>query len=217
MTLGELIAAARLRLDDCSESRMVSDAAWTDYFNEAEAQAATRSLLLFDEDTPAVCRLALRPGVSHYALDPRLLVLTRAHLPDIRRTLFQFTHGETPIIEASTSTGDPVLFRQQEHFIKVYPTPERAITLHLAGYRLPLNALESTDDEPEIAGKDHLPLVHWACHKAFMSLDIEVFNEQGAMRELALFEQRFGRARSSNDIRIWREYPGILRARPQMF
>lgn len=215
MTLAELIAAARLRLDDCSESRMVSDAAWTAYLNEAQDQAATRSLLLFDD----TYSLQVAPGVQTYALPSEVLLLVRVTVADTQRPVYHATHGEVHGVAQAyaNTTGEPALFFQQEHRIRLYPAPARALTLNLAGYRLPKFALADPDDEPELAEKDHLALVHWACHKAFLSLDVEVFDEKGALRELSLFEQRFGRSRTSNEVRLWREYPGTLRARPQPF
>lgn len=86
-----------------------------------------------------------------------------------------------------------------------FDVSQRPAAIHLAGYRLPLYDLEDLADEPEIPAMHHDGLVHWLLYRNFSRKDLELQDDQRAMRALAMFEQRFGPRPSAVQLRKFAE------------
>lgn len=75
MKAGELLREFRRpsRADDADKPYLYEDDEVFGWMAEAERQAATRARLLYDETTPAVCRIPVVQGRIRYALDHRII------------------------------------------------------------------------------------------------------------------------------------------------
>lgn len=210
MTLNELIAICRERVDDTVEPYFISDELWTIYAAHAQKQAAERALLLRREfDIPILA------GQAVYALPETWLATFRARLLSQPSPLIKTTQRELDryLHNWEDSLRTPRYFFEYEHELRLYPTPIADDVLLLFAYALP----ESTADdfELELEPKDHRYLTHWMCYEVLSSWEADVYNPEAAERELALFNLRFGDERNANQLRHWRELPPNMTVVPR--
>lgn len=204
MNRGEIIGQARLELDDAEPDYLWSDAELGGYLNEAEEEAARRARLLIDATTPAVCTITLADGVSEYELDERVIGI-RAAQPSWRsQPLAGVTVAEidTDCAGWRDRQGEPevIVLDYETGSLTVCPTPTAADvgkTIQLRVTRLPLNPMVGDSDRPEIKAVYHRKLIHWIKHKAYLKKDADTLDEKASAKELALFEQEFGTAKSA--------------------
>jgi hypothetical protein len=193
MTLRELLQHLRFLLDDAASPPQWPDEALIVYLNEAEREAARRSLLLVDLDR----RLPLSPGIAEYTLPVRPLVFRRL-------TLATSGCGLRPISEEDLDTiyghhwpimvGCPrAMIRRTTDRIRLFPIPAIADMLIMDLYRLPLRLMADPQDEPEIPAEYHLALLHWAVFRAFSTGDPDLASASRAHDAEAAFERCFGR------------------------
>lgn len=215
MDLSQLITISRDRIDDKIEPYLVSDGDWTRYAIQAQMEAAERSLsLLYDYE------IAITADQAEYATDPSVIVPVRAKLANGSTPLVKTTRRDIDRLQADwePQTGQPRWFFEFEHSIRLYPIPEEDDVLTLRAYSYPQSTLSYPDSlDLEIEEKDHYFLTHWMCWEALSKSDNELYDSEMATRELALFEKRFGPARTAHQIRAWRELPPNMRVVPRMF
>lgn len=193
MKLADLIKTARGRLDDQAAPFLWSDPELTGYINEAENEAAERARLLHDE-TSAMTRVDVVAGTAQYKLDGKVVGLDRVVLDSTGLPLARTTREEMDDCMPGWESheGTPRFFIEREGYLRLVPKPMAADTLSLALWRLPLEPLEGTDDEPEIAERHHARMLDWAYHLAYLKRDADTFDEQKAASFAARFTDSFG-------------------------
>lgn len=204
MNLGQIIAQARIELDDTEPDYLWSDAELTFYANEAEEEAARRSRLLIDASTAAICTITLVSGQSEYSLDGRVIGLRSAQ-PSWRSKALSFEtvaamDEDCPGWQARTGAPQSVVADYETGVLKLCPTPTAADageTVQLRVTRLPLEPLVDAADTPEIKAVYHRKLIHWIKHKAYLKPDADTLNKDASATALAFFEQEFGPAKSA--------------------
>lgn len=195
MTLGELIAAARIRLDDRVPEYLWSTADLTEFANAAQEEACDRARLLRDNVPVTVV-----DGTSSY-----LLTEIPLHITDIR---FTDADGKLTVLapysysEFNTATffgnvvGTPQYYEigESPNQINLFPTPNLNGTLSVDICRLPNEdeRMVGDGDEPVIPAEFHRDLVHWMVFEAFSLRDADTRETASADRAEQRFERRFG-------------------------
>ena len=213
MTAAEILALARVYLQD-----EVSPYGWSDSFllgalNRAQQEVAIRTLCLEDASTAAVCSIAVPALDATVSLDARVLRIEElrytgasAEKPLLQRTADEFArvHGAA----WRTHQGDPQEWSCDGRGLLLYPIPLVNGTISLTVKRLPLLPLALTLGSPapnpavasltpEVPEVLHRPLVHWLCHEAYLVPDTDLYRPDAAAMQLQLFEQTFGPAVSA--------------------
>ena len=213
MTAAEILALARVYLQD-----EVSPYGWSNDFllgalNRAQQEAALRTLCLEDSSTAAVCAIAVTALDATVALDARVIRIEElrytgatAEKPLLQRAADEFArvHGAA----WRTHQGDPQEWMCDGTSILLYPIPLVNGTISLTVKRMPLLPVALSLGSPapnpavatltpEIPADWHRQLVHWLCHEAYMIPDTDLYRPEAAAMQLALFEQTFGPAVSA--------------------
>lgn len=187
MTLGELMAVARVRLKDVLMPYHWDEALLIQYFNEAEREAAIRGRLLLDDTSFSI---ALVEGEKQYPLDEKIIDVVCATLDDEPVTGFELSETTLTLAEAPRAAG----------------------TLILHAYRLPLQDMAAEDDEPEIRGVHQSRLVEWVLRCAYLQADEETFKPDVAALHEATFASYFGHRHTANVLRKHRrKSPRVVR------
>lgn len=206
MKLSELLSESRGRLDDRAPPFLWSDPDLTGYINNAVEEAAIRARLIYDERTPRVVEIGLRPGIAEYPLCAEVLRVDYAILAStgrpIRRVKDRDLHDWD--CEWKNATGTPIAFyertdRGRGDSLRIYRIPQVADTVMLGLWRLPLCPLKDPDDEPEIPRREHIKLIDWVLREAYMKRDADTYDKDKAERHEALFTASFG-PRESADV-----------------
>lgn len=198
MDLEQLTAQFRIDADDLIEPHFWEPEWIAVWLTEAQAEAAVRGRLLYEAADPAVCQIAVAANAATHELHQSLFELV--HLR------FQPTGAATSSVLSIKAreeldrirpgwrdeTGTPRHAIQDDTRITLVPRPEVAGTLHIEGYRVPLNALANDTDKPEIHEAHHRHLVHWALHRAFSKPDSETIDPARAETAEATFTRYFG-------------------------
>jgi hypothetical protein len=197
MTLGELIALARSRLDDLEPEYRWSDDLLILWFNEAQIEACRRARLLKDSTTAAVCQIAFANDASQGALDSRVIRVERAKFGNASFQLRKRSYRD--IEECDMNWQDRASATPRYFFtdfdaghVNVYPALATADTLNLTVIREPLAAMADMDDSPEIATRYQFSMVDFVVYRALQSGDPDSGDEQRSQTALAMFEQEFG-------------------------
>lgn len=205
MNLEQLRRRFRVLAKDTVEPFLYADDDIADWLTDAEAQAAVRGRLLFDDYTPAVCTTPVAAGTHSYKLHPKLYELVdvrfKADTGDTRSYGLQLVSREwlnendrdwrdaDNWSYASTHRRYAV---QSETGLRIVPAPDVAGQLLIEGYRLPLKPLANDTDKPEIHEASHEKLVQWALYRAFSVPDSEAFDPQRSENAQAEFTRHFG-------------------------
>lgn len=203
MTVAELESLFRNQLGDSVPDYFISQALFLDYLNEAEEEAAFRKNLLFDK-TSSFCTIPVLANTTVYALDPCIYAVCYA---DIYGTdLIRYRLTPTDRIEMDrlykdwrTETRKPEWFIQYDNTLELIPIPETTYTLKLEVYRLPLDSMCSSGDEPEIQRNHHRSLVEWTLYRAFSSPDLDTQDMGRANDHLKKFTAIFGNRPSADN------------------
>lgn len=204
MTLAELISSFRLEVDDNAKPFLWSGEAVARWFAEAEEEAAIRKRLLPDE-----AEIPLVDGQRGYPFQ-KFFEITRASV----------VYDSSPYTEPCdlgivsrdamdgidrrwrSTTDRPRHLIQEDTRVVLAGAVAGPGTLLLEGLRGPSVPLNADDDEvsPEIASVHHRFLTHWVIHRATGIQDGDTFDPSRSARELAKFEEYFGR-RPDADLR----------------
>lgn len=224
MNLGDLIKAFRKLADDEPAPRLWGDTEVKRYANEAERDAVERGFLIEDDETAEIVKISVETGKETYALDSRILKITRARLETRRILLFAagkqmldnraFTHRGDPEDWPSdgwgspnwdTATGIPYAYVESTGKIRLVGIPSVDDTLKLTVYRLPLQDMEETTDVPEIRAERHYELLDGMLARAYLKNDAETYNPKKAAEHEARFTAHFGSKIDANVRRKQRE------------
>lgn len=205
MKLSELISRFRIESHDTVEPYFVSDEAVTMWLNDAQDEAVIRGRLLYEFQDTDLCNIPVTAGTAYYPLDSRLYELVFVCLnrdqckPDhLYNATPEYLNGRLP--DWRQRKGRPEYFIQDDKGIRLVPMPIADSEIIIEAYRLPMEAMEDPDDEPEIHKANHAYLVQWALHKAFSVPDSEFFDKDRAFVALETFNKVFG-LRPDRDLR----------------
>ena len=202
MNLQELIAEARLRLDDVSGKQLWSDLELTSYINEAQREACERALLLEE-----VRQLRVTAGRATYNL-PGVIQIKQA-TPHGRPALEPADETRLDVVaprwrEELSGSMRWYVFRDERLRLVASPTADTTVALQL--YRLPSDRMANPDDEPEIAERHHMRMIDWALYRAYMKRDADANSPQLAAQHEAAFTASFGIRQDANVQRKQREH-----------
>lgn len=207
MTRDDLIREFRALAQDTVEPALFSNEQIGGWLTQAESEAAIRGRLLHESANPALCEISVSVGEAGYPLHPALYEVTHLSLRldgETRREPVKLVSGEyldESVPDWRDLTGRPRFAIQTETSMRLVPTPDRAGTLLLEGYRLPLKELGAVGvNKPEIHLAHHHYLVHWALHKAFSIPDAETFDPNRSVLAERAFTAYFG-PRPDSDLR----------------
>jgi hypothetical protein len=196
MLAEELLEVARVEwLDDVLDivAGDDADAAATDvrllrWLNEAEVEACRHGdgKLIWDDTTEAVCRVALRAGVSRYTLDPRILAIESITLNDA--PLEHVGWGE---YRGGSAVAQFAIRGRTLELNTHAQAADEATPLVLAVWREPLTSFDF-EESPEIAAALHPELLQWLGWRFFSMPNTAVRDDARAQQHLALFERSFG-------------------------
>lgn len=221
MTLLQLMAAARSRLDDVGGDTgtpgsgdtyywQTSDAGclWKnaeliDWLNEAEGEAARRAYLL-----TSAFSISVVANTSSYALDSTLWMIDRVRLNTAGTRLERTTRADLDDSRSNweAATGTPRLFFAIGANLTLYPTPIAADTLKVSGWIDP-DAMSAYTDIPAIPEAYHRDLIEWVMYRAAQKRDADT--QLGDPEQyLTNFTRRYGPDASAAQMRGWAEYGG---------
>lgn len=199
MTLQDLIQRFRIEADDRETGYLWGDEALTDWFNEAQDEAALRARLLLDDYTVALTRIAVAAGVDSYPLHPKLYEIAHIALHpatgERSRALVLTSREKLDRIAPdwrNLPTDMPRWAIQTDTRIRLVPVPAQDAELVLEAYRLPLTPMAKDQDVPEIHEAHHIHLLQWVLHRAFSVPNAELVDPKRAANALAAFEEYFG-------------------------
>lgn len=227
MNIGELIDSFNLLAHQLAEPRLWDETEIVRFANLAVKDAAERGLLIEDDTTAAICDIALVPAISTYALDPRILRISRARTVTRKQLMFQTSReqldrsmysdfriygGFGPNLaedfgrQWDTATGSPRAWLETGGSIRVVPIPTVADTLHLSVYRLPLSDMVvDSNDQPEIRSERHYDLLDGMLARAYGKHDSEAYDPVAAAKYEERFTANFGVKLDANVRRKQRE------------
>lgn len=208
MTLEDLIARFRIDSTDTVLQGGLFDDEWiTAWLNDAQQEAAIRGRLLYEASQPSICEITTAPGVTVYPLHESLYELSstryRVQGDLTSKPLELTTREDLDRVRPNwrdDAQGCPRYIIQDDSRLTIWPAPDSAGTVLLEGYRLPLNAMASDNDKPEINAAHHRHLVYWALHMAFSRPDADSFDPQRAVTAEKAFTRYFG-IRPDSDLR----------------
>ena len=226
MTLLELLAATRDRLDDYGGDTGTPDVGDTYYWqshdkgciwknaeliawlNEAEGEAARRACLL-----SSTFSITLVPGTASYALNPLLWMVDRARLNTAGVLLTRTTRTAMDDSRANweAATGTPRLFFVIGANLTLYPTPIAVDTLKVTGWIDPAPMADWTD-APTIPEPYHRDLIEWVGFRAAQKRDADA-HIGSPDQYLTNFSRRYGPDASVQQMRSWSECgsTGVIR------
>jgi hypothetical protein len=214
MTLAELISAFRARADDATEPYLWSDDEVILILNEAQVEAATRAKLIRDATTPAVTEIAVTSTDVDSPLHAAILSVEYAKLASQPKPLTRTTVEELDenYPDWRAMVGQPKFYVEDNSRIRLVPQSPMDDTLSLTVFRLPLTAMATDTDTPEIHPKYHYRMLDWALRCAYLKQDAETLDKAKAGEYQALFEQSFGVLPDANVQRKQRRHkPSIVR------
>jgi hypothetical protein len=200
MNLGELVTSHRVDSDDKVYPFFTKPDDVVRFLNEAEAVAAIRARLLFD-DTQTITVTA---GTSRYDFGG-LFEITNAVA--YRKTGEPSTYATTGGIHLIAKSRDwmdrnypdwredrrpPCFYIRDDVSITLPCIVDRDYIIRLEGYRTPKKLMNDSNDRPEINALHHRFLVHWSLHRAYAKPDSEIFNPDKSAKALKEFEDYFG-------------------------
>lgn len=213
MNVAELIEEFRRATGDRATPPLWSDEFLIRSFSLAEQQAARRANLLFDNQTPEVCRVTLADGQRAYRLHPKVYDVLAVHYvaPNGRRTPLTVMDDDERRQSAAhlTAPGRPARYQAIEDAASASGMllaldrmtavdPLDPPHLEIEVYRLPLLDLETVSDEPEIPERHHDGLLDFVLYRAYRIRDMEAEARARAADHLALFTARFGELPSAD-------------------
>lgn len=195
-TLLQIRTTTRTTLDDTS----TIDPLWINtelngYINDAENQSCKIADLLIDSTTASICDITLINGTAIYSVSPLILKIFRAMVDGAVYPLVQTTKRILDLTYASwaSASGDErSFFIGDTNKITIYKKPDGSGTLRLTVSRLPLVAMSSDSDTPEIDAQYHDGMIDWVLYRAYSKQDSKTLDPEKAEVHKNAFNARFG-------------------------
>jgi hypothetical protein len=242
MTLLDLIARVRQRLDDQGGDTGTAPATYTYYWEYddagtlwknaelvAYANAACMELAhrvpIRDSGDNETTRIALRSGTARYEIDPRILEITRVVLASTETPLIKIANAQErsqwndPYAQtyADPSTVAQYTDDLDALTLTVFATPTTSDTLWLAVKRLPLEPLTWSgrkSEEPEFASHHQEALIEWVCSLALMKRDSDTQDKEAAGYHQGRFTDMVGPRVDFRQAKVLKDVAGVrLRTR----
>lgn len=208
MELGAIIHRARGLVDDRVVPLSSNDGDFILFAARAEREAAERSLCLraaYTRSTTAGNSTLTIPVADSI---PDSIVVQRVYINGVPLAKGSYERVEAAL-QADTTQDTPRVFSQRGQELLLYPTPDAVVSVLLSGVWYPLDPMTTSESISEIPSYLHDDLAHWLAYEAILSADAgDDRNERRtrlAERQLAMFDRRFGPARSQREIETWRE------------
>lgn len=206
MNFGALITAARTWLRDTEgvkdADRLLTRGMCLLYFNEAIDEACRRARLIVDSRTSEICTITVVPDTVSYALDPRIIKISRAKLASRDAPLTRYSWRDLDARfsdwESHTGSVEGYMTDRNSGYLDLYRNPTAAGTITLTVNRTPLTALSQDQDIPEIAPRYHAKLVPYVIGRCRDIEDSELYDPRKAAKAMAEFEAEFGPARPAH-------------------
>lgn len=201
MKLSELLAhVGGVMLDDRtdmlsgSSDNLVSDETIVRYLNAGEKILCRKAWVLTDDETPAVCEIALETGVTEYALHKSVLFVKSARLADsdVDLTRVGYDDNRLRAVDISSpdywdvnsslteTTGRPSVFSTDSGVRKIRfgrppSSTENGLKVNLSVVRTPIVLLDVNDPEaePEVDEDHHMTLATYAGAKCLQNPNID--------------------------------------------
>lgn len=209
-TLADLLATARIRLDDTVEPYHWSDEILTAHANDAVRQAVIRKRLILDRRTEETCSYPVAADTATVTLHSAVLAIRSARWSDSTDPLALTTLKRMDNMQPdwpSRPAGIPtcLIVDANTGAVDLWPTPAAAGTLTLAVWRAPLDAetMEGPEDEPVIDELFQPDLVDWIEHLAFLSPEGEQGDLQRSDRAAQRFTAKFGNLPDAHAMKLW--------------
>lgn len=196
MTLQDLIARFRILAADKAQPPLWSDAEVTMWLNDAQRQACIRGRLIREDENKAVCLISMQEGKQTYKLHPKVYEIINLRFVGASRARLavivsrEWLDNHCP--DWRDNPNPPEMVIQDDTTIRIVGVPVIGETLRLECYRLPMDDMTQSDDEPEIHEAHHEHLIQWALHKAFSVVDADGFDAQRSDRAEKEFTRYFG-------------------------
>jgi len=209
MTLAELIARYRTAAHDTILPGFCTDEELTEFYNDAQTEAAIRGRLLRTtaESHPSLCAIDVTAGETVLSLHPAVYELSyqawRATGATTRSPLALRTREwmDANVTDWRDMPADtPRWAIQDEDSLQLVPAPSVDGEVLLEAYRVLVDSMADDTDEPGIPTIHHRHLVHWALYRAFSKPDGELFDPSRAAQAEAEFSRYFG-LRPDSDLR----------------
>lgn len=212
MERGELIEGTREILCDSAEPPLASDDLIGKHLNDAVDEVCIRTRLIQDSRSP-LCTVQLLKGVSQYTLHCSIFAVRRAkivgqldpfQLYDVMDMDRYYPGWDDPTL-ACRAMPEAATFGYDSGRFTVTPTPDQNYTLKLLVWRSPFDdeRMKGNKDCPALPAHMHRELKHWAAGMILNNQDGELFDPDGAAKQLALFNAAYGDKPDLNDIRSW--------------
>jgi hypothetical protein len=200
----ELINAFRDMVDDLAAPYLWKAGEVRRYLDEAHREAAERALLLRDSTSPDITQVSVTAGSTSYTLDSRVLKVLTARLPSRSQALHITSNPEmdrlSPNWRSLSSNPTHLLVDPEGRGLRatLCGQPTQDEILQLVVFRLPLEPMNTDDDEPEIPRQYHLGLLEWMAHLAYKKRDSETKDDARSQAHAEEFTRIFGEREDAN-------------------
>lgn len=224
-TVDDLVAHARLRLDDVPLPAAVDESAllWTTeellhFANEAIREVAIRTLCIRDSgrDEADVTSYAVTAGDNTITVDPRILRIKRVWWNDtVLAADSEKFLDECSSTWRTNTTDEPAAFvlERTSRRLQLVGVPTVDGTIKLDVIRLPLDIIET--GEPEIPQQYLADCLDWICSLAYLKNDSETANPALSQSFALEFERKVGPR--PTDLRLVLEQHQAGRRRPRTY
>ena len=193
MDVVDLLARFRSDVRDTVQPYLWSDEEVLSYIDEAQNEFCRLTGGLADA-TSFVTRVAVTTGEAFVDISPLILKIRAIFAEDgkpIELKNFEDLEfsdsGGTELFADIPGTVRSAVLGMEPNKLKLINTPEADQTINLIVYRLPLEAIEDTSSDLEVASQHHISLLLWARRLAHMKADAETYDRGRAQQ----FEQEF--------------------------
>lgn len=190
MNLGQLISQFRVDTRDDQARYLWTNDEITGYANEAVDEACRRSRMLVDSSSIA-SEASLGVGESEIELHDSVIYIKRVRIVGgsvLRPCVMADMDERIPGWEESTASTPSVFVPDWESGkLKVWPPSSTSIDLKMTVIRVPMDEMESDDDEPEIPSRYHRALLDYMKFIGYQKQDADTMDAVKSMK----FEERF--------------------------
>lgn len=229
MNVLQLVTLARRRLGDIGDGNTDywqtddSDCKWKNdelvsYLTEAQLEYCSRVPIIdsttVDDGTDPLCELDVVSGTSTYTMSPKILAITRFKLEGEDNPTPQLGEHQRLNDTNDSWPTDILWYQLDKHMntLELIGTPTADDTASLTVERLPLNDFDwaTNTDVPEIREQDHVNLIEWVLHLAYLKGDEDTFDQSRSDLASTRFDRKVGdpiNAREEQVLREWKDIP----------